>query len=474
MSAATDGAVASAEQPAAVERAEDPRLTPFRKAVFALGDFSTNTTLAALSIVYTTFFLTQVAGLRPALAGLVPLIGRGLDAVTDPIMGRISDNVRWKAGRRRPFFLLGAIPLGVTYALMWFTPPLASQWGLFAYYTAIYLLYTLAVTLTTVPYLALTPEMALGYDARTSITTYRNAASVLGIAAAVGMEPAARALGGGSSGFAVAGVLFGIATALPWLAVWAVSWERPELHSAQSEMGMREGMAVLWQHVAYRKLVVFYLFGRVAMDLIGATLLLYFSYIVGRPDDFAPMMLLFLGTVICSLPFWLRISQHLEKVTVFQIGALWWMTGQFILLVAQPDWPRWSFLVVAPVLAIGYAVVDLMPWAMIGEVIDEDELKTGERREGIYNGFLGFLRKLGGAVAVMLALGILDLAGYQKGGTQTDEALLTIRLVTSIAPAVFLAAAVWVSRGYPLTRAVHADIMAKLSARALDSAAKPH
>lgn len=462
----------SAEEIAAAERTEDPRLTPFRKAVFALGDFSTNTTLAALSIVYTTFFLTQVAGLRPALAGLVPLIGRGLDAIADPVMGRISDNVRWKAGRRRPFFLIGTIPLGVTYALMWFTPPMESQWGLFAYYTAVYLLYTLAVTVTTVPYLALTPEMALGYDARTSITTYRNAASVLGIAAAIGVKPAAEAFGGGTAGFAVAGVLFGIATAMPWLAVWAVSWERPELHTAPGTMGMRESMAVLWKHLAYRKLVVFYLCGRVAMDLIGATLLLYFSYIVGRPADFEMTMLLFLGAVICSLPFWLRVSQHVEKVTVFQIGALWWMVGQFLLLVAQPDWPRWSFLVIAPVLGVGYAVVDLMPWAMIGEVIDEDELETGERREGIYNGFLGFLRKLGGAVAVTLALGILDLAGYQKGGTQTDEALLTIRLVTSVAPAAFLAAAVWVSRGYPLTRAAHAAIIAKLTARAFATAKK--
>jgi GPH family glycoside/pentoside/hexuronide:cation symporter len=460
----------SAREAAAVERAEDPRLTPFRKAVFALGDFSTNTTLAALSLVYTTYFLTQVAGLRPALAGLVPLIGRGLDAIADPVMGRISDDVRWRAGRRRPFFLLGAVPLGVTYALMWWTPPLESQAALFAYYTAIYLLYTLAVTVTTVPYLALTPEMALGYDARTSITTYRNAASVFGTAAAVGMEPAARALGGGAAGFAVAGVLFGIATALPWLAVWAASWERPELHSKESTLGMFEGMVVLWKHVAYRQLVVLYLCGRVAMDLVGATLLLYFTYIVGRPDDFAPTMLLFLATCIASLPVWLRVSRHLEKVTVFQIGAAWWMVGQTVILVAQPDWPRWSFIVIAPLLAIGYAVVDLMPWAMIGEVIDEDELQTGERREGIYNGFLGFLRKLGGAVAVMLALGILDLAGFQKGGTQTDEALLTIRLVTSVAPAAFLAAAVWASLGYPLTREAHAAIIAKLTQRALRSA----
>ena len=80
-----------------------------------------------------------------------------------------------------------------------------------------------------------------------------------------------------------------------------------------------------------------------------------------------------------------------------------------------PEWPRWLIFAWVPIVGLGYAVVDLMPWSMLGEVIDEDDLATGERREGLYNGVFTFLRKLGGALGVFLVMGLLDVLGYQKG-----------------------------------------------------------
>ena len=90
-----------------------PHLSVLRKSIYALGDFSSNTVLGTLTLVFATYFLIHVAELRPALAGLVPLIGRFVDAVTDPLMGRISDLTRWRAGRRRPYSLFGLIAVGI-------------------------------------------------------------------------------------------------------------------------------------------------------------------------------------------------------------------------------------------------------------------------------------------------------------------------------------------------------------------------
>ena len=162
--------------PAASASGEDARLNPRRMSVYGMGDFTINAVLVALNMFYVTYFLTQVAGLRPELAGLVQLIGRGVDAFTDPAMGRISDLCHWKWGRRRPFFMLGALPFGLTFALLWTTPG-GSQTGMFVYYTALYILLSLSMTVLAVPYLALMPEMALGYDARTSLNMYRNVGS---------------------------------------------------------------------------------------------------------------------------------------------------------------------------------------------------------------------------------------------------------------------------------------------------------
>ncbi len=179
---------------------EPSGLTPAAKGVYALGELTLNTALASMSLIYASYFLTQVAGLRPALAGLVPLVGRVLDAFTDPLMGRISDRTRWRAGRRRPYLLIGALPFGAGFAMMWLDPGVASQAARFAYYAAAYCLLTTAMTVLAIPYLALVAEMALGYDERTSLSTYRNLGGVLGILAAVAVRPLAEALGGGAQG----------------------------------------------------------------------------------------------------------------------------------------------------------------------------------------------------------------------------------------------------------------------------------
>ena len=444
--------------------AEDPRLTPARKSVYAMGDFTVNTVLVSLSMVYVTYFLTQVAGLRPELAGLVQLIGRGVDAFTDPMMGRISDLSRWKWGRRRPFFLLGALPFALTFALLWTTPG-GSQMELFAYYAALYVLLSVSMTVLSVPYLALLPEMAVGYDARTSLHTYRNYGSVFGISAAIAFRPLAEALGGGPSGYALAGALYGVGIALPWLAVYAVSWERPDFQSRATVLSFRQGVVLLARHASFRSLTGLYLCSRITMDIAGAMLILYFTFVVGRSGDFEFTMGLFLAAVVVSLPIWLAISRHTDKSTAFLIGSVWWFLSFGLIYMADPGWPRWLLIGLAPLGGIGFAVVDLMAWSMLGEVIDEDDLATGERREGVYNGAFMFVRKLAGSIAVALALAILGWLGFDKEQQQSETVLMAIRLLTTAAPALFLAIAVAFAWSYPLTRARHAEIVTALAAR---------
>jgi Na+/melibiose symporter-like transporter len=123
------------------------------------------------------------------------------------------------------------------------------------------------------------------------------------------------------------------------------------------------------------------------------------------------------------------------------------------------------FFLFVPLAGAGFALVDLMPWSMLGEVIDEDEVITGERREGIYNGIFTFLRKLGGAIGVFLVMSILDLVGFRAGVEQSELVRQTIRFLAAAGPTFFLALAVWMARGYPLTRAAHARILETLGSR---------
>lgn len=435
------------------------QLKPAGKALYATGDFTVNTALSALGLIYTTYFLTQVAGLRPALAGLVPLVARTLDAFVDPMIGRLSDVTRSRWGRRRVYFLVGALPFGVCYALMWIPPPFVSQWANATYYSAMYTLMGVWMSVLSVPYLALLPEMAQEYDERTSLNTYRTVGSLLGVFAAVATRPVANLLGGGATGFALSGLVFGVALAVPWFFVYRVTFERPELYTSTPDEGFVDGIRTLLRHRNFNLLTAFFLMGRISMDLVSALLILYFTYWIGRSEDFEITMFLFLTTVVISLPLWLRFARHHDKSTVFIIGCIWWMLTSFLFLAVQPDWPRWLLFLLPPLMGLGYGVVDVMPWAMLGEVIDEDDLATGHRREGLYNGVFTFLRKLAGALGVFLVLTILDFAGFAQGAEQTETVRQMIRILTAVAPAFFLAFSIWLAWNYPLTRAAHARIL---------------
>ncbi|TFG98506.1 MAG: hypothetical protein E4H11_00370 [Myxococcales bacterium] len=446
-------------------------LRPFAKIVYSSGDFTLNTALSALSLVYAQYFLVQVADIRPVLAGLIPLIGRTIDAFFDPLMGRISDRTRWRSGRRRPWFLIGALPYGLLFAAMWADAPFAGAAARFAYSAAVYTLMNLAMSVLTVPYVAIQPEMAIDYDARTSLNVYRTFGGTLGIFAAVTIEPIAEALGGGKQGFAQAGILFGFLLALPWLAVYRVTFERPEFRGRRSETRFREAVVQTFRHRTFVQLTAIYIMGRIAMERAAALLILFIGYWIGRREDFTLVMALFLGAVVLALPAWLALARGRDKAQIFVAGSLLWMFTSAGLAAFHPDSPRWAMFLYVPLVGIGFAVVDVMPWSMLGEVIDEDDLATGERREGLYNGMFAFLRKLGGAIGVFLVMAALDLFGYEKGREQTDTAREAIRWMTALAPIPFLAAGIWLTRGYTLTRRRHGEIQRELAARAQRDAA---
>lgn len=218
------------------------------------------------------------------------------------------------------------------------------------------------------------------------------------------------------------------------------------------------------------------------MDLIGFIFLFFFTYCLLREEAFEATFVLLLLAGVASIPFWLRLASRLDKRTVFRIGTAWWMAAQVAFALSGPGWPAWLLVVVGAFAGIGYVVADFMPWSMLGDVVDEDELGSGERREGLYSGFFSFLRKLAGATAVLVGGVALDLAGFvtplpgqsPSEVAQPELAVTTIRILTGPVPLVFLGLALWLSRGYGIGAREHARIRAEVAARnGLRSAAPP-
>jgi sugar (glycoside-pentoside-hexuronide) transporter len=447
------------------ERSEtEPALSTRARVIYALGDHTVNLALSSLLFLY-PFFLTDVIGLRAGLAGLVPLVGRAIDAFSDPLMGRLSDSTRLRAGRRRPYFLMGMIPFGLLYAALWADRSGSGETAQFAYYAGVYAVFVIAMTVLSVPYLALIPEMAPSYQERTAVNAFRAAGAICGtLLAATAMQPLVEVFGGGARGWATVGMIAGFYLALPWPFVFRSTFERSHA-SAPKQAPFFASLRTLAEHPAYRSLTGLFLLGRIAIDLASTMFIYYFTYWLGRPEDFGPTLGLFLLAVVGSLPLWLRISHYVDKRTIFLLGAASWVGSQLFLLAATPEWPPLWIYVGAAIGGVGYAAADMIPWSMLGEVVDEDELRCGERREGLYFGLFTFLRKLGGAIAVAVGLNVLDFSGFVANEPQSQPTLTTIRVLTAVVPAVFVVLGAWVARGYPLTRARHSEILATLAER---------
>src|SRR6056297_1756105 len=113
------------------------------------------------------------------------------------------------------------------------------------------------------------------------------------------------------------------------------------------------------------------------------------------------------------------------------MGCVGWIGGLLCLFVNQPDWPLALTILFASLAGIGYSAADMLPWSMVADVADEDELLSGERREGLYVGVFTFVRKLAGAVGVAMALAALDWVGF-RSGVRNDEAVeWTLRILTA-------------------------------------------
>lgn len=434
------------------------------KLIYGMGDHSVNVALVALAMIF-PFYLTEVVGMRVGLAGLVPLVGRIADAAFDVWMGRISDRTTWRAGRRRPYLLIGAIPFAVSFAAIWSAPPIESASLEFGFYAGMYALISLCMTVAAVPYHALLPELTDDYHERTSLATYRSVASILGtLFTLVVFRPLANALGGDARAWQIAGAVLAVWIVLPWWPIWRVTWER-QTFSGAVQGSTREYFRLLYRNQSFRRLIGLFTLGRVAIDLPMALFLHYFTYVIGRPGDFEIVMGVFLVSVVFAMPAWLRFARGRDKATVYRIGCIGWVFGLGCLFFIQPEWPIAITFVATMLAGIGYSAADMIPWSMVADVADEDELSSGERREGLYVGVFTFLRKIAGALGVAGAFLVLDLAGFRPGHTNDTTVVWALRAMTALVPAVFVILSAWVASGYALGSQRHRAILDELESR---------
>jgi len=439
------------------------KLTKKEILVFGSGDIFGGGAQLIVNFFY-LIFLTDVVKLNPAYAGIIVLISRIWDAVSDPLMGVITDNTKTKYGRRKPYLLAGSFAVIVAFTLLWWPVSFSSQALTFVYVLFAYLFYSTVSTMIMVPYSSMSSEISLDYKERSTVNGTRlffsQVASLL--CAVIPMEIVHMA-SNVKTGYIILGITFGIFFAIPLFSIFFVCQERAPITDTKNKASFKLFVEP-FKIRTFRLLVLIYLFAFFAMDLISSILAYYMKYYLLRIGELNYVLGTMLIVQIAFLPIVVKISNKIGKNKTFMMSASIWIVGAILLGMYSLSWPSWAIYVIAGIIGLGLCGCVVMPWLMFPDVTDVGELYFGERRSGSFGGIMTFMRKSSSAIGIFVISLILQFSGYRKPITQAGKEILQVqpesliyalRIIVVAIPLLLLGIAIFLASKYPLSRKIH-------------------
>ncbi len=441
------------------------------KLAYGIGELS-GSLPSNILVFFFLFFLTDIAGLKPGVAGIIVMIGKIWDAINDPLIGWFSDRTRSRFGRRYPWMILGSIPLGFSCVLLWTIAPSNDQTIQIIYYTIIALVFYTAFTAVLLPYSALSAELTQDYNDRTNLISFRSAFSIGGsILSLILAELIFSWVNNEQKQYLILGLMAGLIAIISiYISVFGtyqrytkVTQSYPNYHRSSS-LSFKEKFRLILTNFPFICVMMIYLCSWLSVQTIAAILPYFVINCMGLTEEhFTRMAIAVQGTALMMMMVWNYLSHRLGKKVIYLMGIPFTIIAELGLFLLQPDQVTLMYII-AILAGIGIATAYIVPWSMLPDVVDLDQLKTGERREGIFFAFVVQLQKIGIAVALFVVGKILDSAGYVPGspGQQPDTALWAIRMIIGPLPITLLIISLVFAYLYPITQTIHQDILSKI------------
>jgi GPH family glycoside/pentoside/hexuronide:cation symporter len=469
----------------------EDRIPFIQKLIYGLGAFVNN--LLAAAIGGMVIVLNLGLGMNPALVGLLSALPRLTDAITDPLMGYISDKTKSRWGRRRPYIFIGAIAAGIVFALLWQLPAGKSESFYFWYFLGGSLIFYLAYTMFATPWVALGYELTPDYHERTRLMGVQNFVGQLAYVIApwflliMQNERYFDDMVDGAAGLAIiiavvvisVGIMPAIFLRERFKAVATTDAGKRNLQIAESGSAIRRNIDDFFRgFVTTLKVKPF-------LKLCIATFLVFNGFMMVASFQFYVIIYyVFAGDTVagaeyagyagtlgaistfCVIVFVTWLATRIGKRRAFFLAIGISMAGYALKWVCyNPDIP-WLLLLPAPFIAFGLGgLFTLMP-SMIADVVDYDELNTRERREGMYGSIFWWVVKLGMAAALAAGGFILNATGFDVslGSNQSEQTIFFMRIFDAFVPCITSGVAIWIIASYSITEEKAHGVRLKLEA----------
>jgi len=407
-------------------------------------------------------FGTDVLLLSPVAVGLIFFLGRVWDALSDPIVGMLSDRTRTRFGRRRPW-MLAALPVLCLSVAAVFGPPDLSPGMMLVWTTVTIFIYYTAHTAYQVPHQSLGSELSKHHLERNRIFGLLSIAITVGMMSAfAGMQyvtnhatprEAAAGLGRGLA------VFMFITLIIPPLLLR----ERREYQGRGSGRVVGALKDVLANPNA-RALLLAQFVQMLAAATLGVLAPYYYQYVLGRPDLIGVMPAIFVLSSIAAIPVWIRLTARFGKAPIWRTA----LTGAALAFGAVGLVPPGGVALVGALMVISGVFIGcgtMVGPSLLADVIDSDEYDTGERKEGVYSAAWGFVMKTSNATVVLLTGAALQLSDFTPNEEQSESVLWLLRGIVGGLPLVAMTGGAWVLRRFTLDAATHASIRKAIDER---------